>query len=189
MSDFFFDTPYWFLGLLVVVAIGLFVSGNARQESRLKFAALMTLLLAVTLILISHFVDTDKEKVVKRTRQFIQAVEKKDKTTVASLLHSRASLAWMRKDDIVEKTATIVDDFHLTNIRATSLDVDQPNRNEIQATVNVSAHVETSGWAGDPPSSWLLTWERTTSGWLLVDIKPLKLPGIDIETLIGRMPH
>ena len=189
MRDFFFDTPYWFLGLLVVVAIGLFVSGNARQESRLKVAALATLLLAVVLILVSHFVDTDKEKVVKRTRQFIEAVEKKDKTTVASLLHSRVSLAWMRKDDIVEKTATIVDDFHLSNIRATSIDVDQPNPNEIQATVNVSAHVETSAWAGDPPSSWLFTWQRTTNGWLVSDIKPIKLPGIDLATLIGRMAH
>jgi hypothetical protein len=189
MSDFFFDTPYWFLGLLGVVAIGPFISGNARQESRLKIAALATLLLAVVLVLLSHFIDTDKEKVAKRTRQFIEAVEKKDKATVASLLHSRASLAWMRKDDIVEKSATVVDDFHLTNIRATSLDVDQPNRNEIQATVNVSAHVETGGWAGDPPSSWLFTWERTTNGWLVTEIKPIKLPGIDLATLIGRMRH
>jgi hypothetical protein len=187
MNDFFFDTPYWFLGLLVVVAIGLFVSGNARQESRLKVAALVTLLLAVTLVLISHFVDTDKEKVVKRTRQLIEAVEKKDKATVASLLHSRVSLAWMRKDDIVEKAATVADEFHLSNLRATSIDVEQPNRNEILTTVNVSAHVETSGWAGDPPSSWQLTWERTTGGWLISEIKPIRLPGIDLTTLIGRM--
>jgi hypothetical protein len=189
MSDFLFDTPYWFLGLLVVAAIGLFVSGNARQKSRLKVAALVTLLLAVALILISHFVDTDKEKVVKRTRQLIEAVEKKDKATVASLLHSRVSLAWMRKDDIVEKATTVADDFHLSNVRATSIDVEQPNPNEILATVNVSAHIETGGWAGDPPSSWALTWERTHQGWLLVSIKPLKLPGIDLQTLIGRMPH
>ena len=36
MRDFLFDTPYWFLGLLGLAGIALFLSGNARQEARLR---------------------------------------------------------------------------------------------------------------------------------------------------------
>jgi hypothetical protein len=186
MTDFFYDTPYWFLGLLIVAGIGLFLSGNARQESRLKVAALVTILLAIVLVLLSHFVDTDKEKVAKRTRQFVEAVAKKDTKTIDNLLHARASMLWMTKPDIVEKASTAVDDFHLTNLHVTSLDVDQPNPTEIEATLGVATHVETSGMGGDYPSSWLLTWEKTDRGWLLNNIKAQKLPGLDLETLIGR---
>lgn len=186
MSDFLFDTPYWFLGLLVVIAVGLWLSGNARQEARTKAAAFALLLLAVTLGLISYAVDTDKETVAKRTRQFVQAVEKRDKGAISDLLHPRASMLWMTKPDIIDKAATAADDYHLQGVRVSSLDVDQPNRNEIEANLSVSAHVETSGFGGDAPSSWLLVWERTDRGWLLRDIKAKKLPGIDLETLIGR---
>ena len=35
-------------------------------------------------------------------------------------------------------------------------------------------------------SSWRLTWERTERGWLLTDIKATKLPGIELENLIGN---
>jgi hypothetical protein len=46
--------------------------------------------------------------------------------------------------------------------------------------------VDTIMGAFDPPSTWLLVWERTERGWLLRDIKSKKLPGIDLETVIGR---
>jgi hypothetical protein len=186
MSDFLFDTPYWFLGLLGVVGVGLWLSGNARQEGRTKAAALAVLLLAVALALVSYAVDTDKEKVTKRTRKLVEAVEKKDKAALGDLLHARASMVWLTKPDIIEQAASAVDRYHLQNFHIGSLDVDQPNANEIEANLSVSAHVETSGFASDAPSTWLLVWERTDRGWLLRDIKPKKLPGIDLETIVGR---
>jgi hypothetical protein len=189
MRDFVFDTPYWFLGLLAVAGVGLLVSGNSRQESRLRLAGLLVLLLGVILALVSHFVDTDKEIVAKRTREVVAAVEHKDRATLDRLLHPRASMLWMTKPDILNKVSTAVDDYHLQNVRVGSMEVDQPNPNEIQANISVSAHVETGGWAGDPPSTWLLVWERADQGWLLRDIKAVKLPGIDLSNVIGRGPR
>jgi hypothetical protein len=186
MADFFFDTPYWFLGLLGVVAVGLWLSGNARQENRMKRAALGVILLAMALAVLSYFVDTDKEKVIQRTRRLVEAVEKKDKATLDELLHPRAYMHGLTKPEILDKAATAVDDFHLQNIRIGSLDVEQPNRNEIEANISVTAHVDTIMGAFDPPSTWLLVWERTERGWLLRDIKSKKLPGIELETVIGR---
>jgi hypothetical protein len=187
MTDFLFDTPYWFLGLLAVVGVGLWLSGNARQEGRTKAAALAVFLLAVALALVSYAVDTDKEKVTKRTHKLVEAVEKKDKAALADLLHPRASMLWLKKAEIIEKAASAADDYHLQNIHIGSLNVEQPNANEIEASVSVSAHVEVSGYGADAPSTWLLVWERTDRGWLLRDIKNKQLPGgIDMETIVGR---
>jgi hypothetical protein len=186
MSDFFFDTPYWFLGLLLVVAVALWISGNARQETRLKTAALIAFVIAVCLFLLSYFVDTDKEKVQKRTRQVIEAVEKKDKTTLNALLHPNATMLWMTKSDIVDKVGSAVDEYHLSNIRINALDTDQPAKNQITAEVSVTAHVETSGFGGDPPSTWQLVWERTGQGWQLREIRAVKLPGVDLNSIIGK---
>jgi hypothetical protein len=189
MTDFLFDTPYWFLGLLAVVGVGLWLSGNARQEARTKAAALAVFLLAIALALVSYAVDTDKEKVTKRTHKLVEAVEKKDKPALADLLHPRASMLWLTTPQITEKAASAADDYHLQNIHIGSLNVEQPNANEIEASVSVSAHVEVSGLGGDAPSTWLLVWERTDRGWLLRDIKARQLPGgIDLEHIVGRKP-
>lgn len=186
MTDFLFDTPYWFLGLLIVVAVALWLSGNARQETRLKTAALAAFLLSAGLFLLSYFVDTEKEKVQKRTRQVVEAVEKKDKTTLNTLLHPNATMLWMAKADIVDKVGSAVDEYHLSNIRINALDAEQPAKNQINADVSVTAHVENSGGAFDPPSSWQLVWEKTNQGWQLREIRAVKIPGIDLNTIIGR---
>jgi hypothetical protein len=189
MRDFLFDTPYWFLGLLGLAGIALFLSGNARREARLRLAGLGVILFGVILAIAAHFVDTDKEIVTKRTREVVAAVEKKDRATLDRLLHPRASLLWMTKPDILNTFSTAVDDYHLQNVRVGSMDVEQPNPNEVEANISVFAHVETGGWAGDPPSTWLLVWERSGKGWLLRDIKAVKLPGIDLGSVIGRGPR
>src|SRR2546421_3758206 len=186
MTDFLFDTPYWFLGLLIVVAIALWLSGNARQETRLKTAALIAFLLGAGLFLLSYFVDTDKEKVQKRTHQVIEAVEKKDKAALNTLLHPNATMLWMTKSDIVDKVGSAVDEYHLSNIRIGGLDTDQPAKNQITADVSVTAHVETSGFGGDPPSTWQLVWEKTGQGWQLREIRAVKLAGADLNANLGK---
>lgn len=185
MLDYLFDTPLWLLGLLAITAVALWVSGNGRQEKRLQYAAYGLIAVAVALFLVSGFVDTDREKVAKRTRQVVEAVEKKDRAALARLLHPDVTLMWMRKQQIVDRAGTAVDEFRLSNVRTTSLDTVQPNRAEVVVDVAVAATVESAG--RDAPTTWELVWARSGNEWLLRDIKAKRLPGIDLETLIGRM--
>jgi len=186
MADLLFDTPYWLLGLLVLLGVGLFISGNSRQEARVRTAGLGVIALAVLLVLLSYFIDTDKEKVAKQTRELVTAVQKRDRATLDRLLHPRASMLWMTKPDIIDKAVWGADQYHLDNIGVSSIDTTQPNPTEIETQITVSTHVEFGGYSGEAPSSWRLTWQRTGSGWQLTDIKATKLPGVDLETLIGR---
>ena len=75
MIRFLFDTPWWFLAGLFAIAVTLLISGNNRQDRALKLAGLAALTLAILLGILSYFVDTDMEKVLKRTRLMVSSVE------------------------------------------------------------------------------------------------------------------
>jgi hypothetical protein len=189
MRDFLFDTPYWFLGALVVVAVGLWLSGNARQEKRLKYAAYAALLAAAALALMSRLVETDREIVTRQTRAIVQAVEKKDAAAAQKLLHPRATFADMNKQQIADRIATAADQFGVRSVRITSLEVaPQALGGEITAALAATADLNANPYSGaGVPSTWDLTWVKTDQGWLLRDIVPKTIPTMDVGTLIGQL--
>ena len=56
-----------------------------------------------------------------------------------------------------------------------------------RATVRCSSmcHVQLSGWAGNVPSSWELEFQLFKGGWLITDLKPLKIAGRDYDSFFG----
>jgi hypothetical protein len=185
MRDFLFDTPYWFLGLLGVVGAALWVSAKTRSDRR-KEAAILAFAAAVALGLLSYFVDTDKKKVEKRTRQLVEAVAKQDKAVAENLLHPQANLGGLKKPAIVERIGTAADQFHIKGLRITSIEV-HPAGDDLSALIAVTADAEMGGFGGGVPSTWDLVWEKSASGWLLRDIRPVSMPGgFDLKGLIGR---
>src|SRR2546429_9748526 len=58
MRNLLFDTPWWLLAGLAVVAVTLLVSGNNRQDKNLKRGGLFFLGLLILLSLTSHFLGT-----------------------------------------------------------------------------------------------------------------------------------
>ena len=193
MRDLLFDTPYWLLGGLVVLGIALWFSGNARQEKRLRLAGYLAFLVALVLALLSYCVDTDREIVTRRTRQIVEAVEKKDTATAQKLLHPRASLgqrADMNKQQIADRIATAADQFGIQSIRITSLEVTaQPLGAEMTATLAATANTTMGGFSGPIPSTWDLTWVKTNDGWLLRDIIPRQVPSMDPATLLEHLKN
>jgi hypothetical protein len=186
MQDFFFDTPYWFLGLLGVIGAALWISGNSRQIDRLKQSSFAVILIAVLLGVVSLLVDTDKEKVIKRTHQLIAAVEKQDKTTAEMLLLPQVALGDMDKRALVERIGTASTDFHITSIHISSLTV-EPSGPDLSVMLSATANVDHPLWSGPVPSSWKLVWEKSGNNWLLRDISPINVPGVDMRTITGRL--
>jgi hypothetical protein len=182
MQDFLFDTPYWFLGLLGVIGAALWMSGNSRQNDGLKRSALGVFLLAVILALLSILIDTDKEKVIRRTRQLVAAVEKQDQPSAAKLLHPQVQLFEMDKPAILNRIASAASEFHIKSIRINSIDV-QPMDRDLSAVMSATTDVDLPIWSGPIPSTWKMVWEKTDQGWLLRDISPINVPGIDPQML------
>jgi hypothetical protein len=186
MQDFLFDTPYWLLGLLVVGTAVIWISGNSRQNDAIKRLALIPFLLAIALGLLSFLIDTDKEKVIKRTRQIVTAVEKQDKAAADQLLHPQADLAGFDKTAILARIGTAASQYHIGSIRITSIDV-QPSGPDLSVVFSATANLEMGSFSGPVPSTWTFTWEKTGQGWLLRDIRPINLHGIDLQSVIGNM--
>src|SRR5271155_213070 len=92
MTDLLFDQPWWLPTSIIILGIALFISGNRRQLIRLRNAGAALVIAAVVLMLISFFVETDKEKCLRQTHELVDSVVAADWKKFSSLLDSRVSL-------------------------------------------------------------------------------------------------
>lgn len=186
MTDLLFDTPYWLLAALLVLGAGLWVAGNNRRNRNLQTAGFAAIGLLLALVLLSYFIDTDRETVIKRTRGIVESVEKKDRAAADKLLHPRVRLGDMNRESILARIPTAVDQFNIKGINITSLEVKPAGENMI-ASLGATANLESNIYSGGVPSTWELVWEKTDSGWLLREIKPLSVPTMDAQSLLSRL--
>ncbi len=178
MQDFLFDTPYWFLGGAAAVGIGLFVFGNKRTDSTLRNLGLAVVGVGVLIFLLSWFVDTDKEKCVKRTRALINAVEKRDWATFDSLVSPNctvrvpvAGAIYNSRDALHRATESAADQFGLKSNRVMGIDV-----SETTAFISIGVSVLSDGSVGYPlNTSWVMEWQESKSGWQLTDLNAVKI--------------
>jgi len=182
LQNLLFDIPIWLLGMLAIVGIALIVSGNRQQHKGFTRAGMAVLALGVLLMVLSYFIDTDQEKVIKRTRQLVHAVEVRDTATMTALLHPDVTLYAWKKADIIERSRALADRANLTEARVNSTDAIQPDRDLISVSLSVAAHFK-DAFYDNIPTAWDLSWVRTPSGWLLRDIrvKPAGPGGIDAQ--------
>jgi len=94
MSDLLFDVPWWLPTVLAITGISLWVSGNRRQNRRLRDGGAVLVLLAVAWSAMSFLVDTAKETCQKQTRQFVQAVVDRKWNTFEELLDPEVRFAF-----------------------------------------------------------------------------------------------
>ena len=190
MTQYLFDTPYWLLALVAVIGVGLLISANSRQEKRLAYAGGLVLFVALLLFLLSYFVETDKEKVRKGTKELAAAVENKDTAALDRLLHPGATLAGspLTRAEILEMIPRQVDRYQIHNIRLSPEEPRQRGSGVIEITATVTADARGSGAAGRSPTDWQFTWVRTPDGWRLREIRPLKftIGNVDLQSLISR---
>ena len=57
----------------------------------------------------------------------------------------------------------------------------------VRAGLPATADMTVGPYSGGVPSTWDLTWVKSNDQWLLRDITPKTVPGIDTNTLIGRL--
>jgi hypothetical protein len=182
-SQLLFETPWWLLTLVAIVAIALLVSGNNRQQKQLKLAGFIVLVLGIALAAVSIFVDTPREKAVKGTRAFVHAVVARDQNAMRSILHPNASLLGWNKEDIVYGAKQYAEDYGLKDALITHCDGVQT---DTLVTVDLSVISQHTG--GKMPydtfnTSWQITWLDTGTGWMMKDLRPIQIGNIDAQGL------
>jgi hypothetical protein len=174
VRDLLFDTPWWLLMLIGVVAIALLVSGNARQNKPILRSGIFVLLFGIILAAVSYLVDTPREKVIKGTRALVNAAVRRDKATLNAELHPNAALAGWKRQQIIDGAVDYADRFGLQSATITGMVV-QEHPTMIVVSMRVLARFQGKNMPFDTvPTDWQLNWWEMPDGkWLLKDVTPM----------------
>jgi hypothetical protein len=194
MSDLLFDTPLWILAGLAIVGISLFVAGNNRTDATLRNVGLGVILLGVLLFAVSWFIDTDKEKATKFSRQVVKAVEARDWPVLEQRIAGRfkvtilgsSGVVYGTKKEMIDAVKTAVDRFDLKSAKVTKTEASDTGD---YIKVLVSVYSEQGYTAGFPlTSGWEFDWQEGSDGWQLTEIIALSVGNRTGDQIRGDFP-
>lgn len=177
MTDLLFDTPYWILGALAIVGIALFVTGNNRTDATLRNLGGAVLGLGAMLFLVSWFIDTDQEKCLKRSKELVQSVEKRDWEAFSKLVSPRAKLSIMgapgistyrNREEMLAGAKAGVERYELKSANVYSSEV-RSNVDYISVDVRIYSE-QSQGIIGSLDTAWQFDWQETDDGWVCVEV-------------------
>ncbi len=174
--NFIYETPWWLPAGLAMLGLILFVTGNNRLEKKLKWAGIALMGLAVGLAALSFFLDSDREKVMKRTRGLVESVNARDWNRMTTYLHPKVEVSiYSGRDGVVAAAKSAAEYGDLRDVRTTSVDATVLDEDTIRATLRVTATMRD----GTSFTDWTLEWEKTDEGWVAKNITPQGGPGIN----------
>lgn len=178
-----YETPWWLPTGIAALGFMLFTTGNKRQEAKVRNGGLGLIGLAVLLAVLSYFLDSPREVVIKRTHALVTAVSNRDWPAMEALLHLEVSvMIWKGPKEVVEKTKWAAERFELQSIQIASVNAEKPDPS-IKVALQVAAGFkDVSGTI----TNWALEWEQTDRGWLLVHIDAQGGPMIP-ESQLNKM--
>lgn len=193
MTEMLFNAPWWAPLVLAAIGIVLFVTGNTRQETRVRAVGLAVVLLAILYAGMSYFVATPVEKASAGTRAFVKAVVDGDGPTLQRVLDPMASLTvlnsatpYSNADAITAAALQANDQFGITAANILSL---SPKRAGTVITVTVDILSEQEGSFGRPIStSWQFEWTSTSEGWLITRITCLRIGNAEGDSALRQFP-
>jgi hypothetical protein len=167
--NYIYETPWWLPSGIAGLGLILFVTGKNRLEKNLKLAGIIVILFGVGLALLSFFLDSDREKVIKRTRGLVESVNAKDWNKMGVYLHPNVNVVvWSGRDAVVTAAKTAAENSDLKEVHTTSLDAVVLPDDTIRANLRVTATIRD----GTSFSDWTLEWEKTDQGWVARNITP-----------------
>lgn len=178
--DWLYELGWWAPGALGLAGLSLALRWGRKTQQR---AGLGLLALAIVLGLTSFLVDSDREQVVRRTRQLAAAIEKRDWETLKPLVHAHVSMLWVNgREQFIETARRGTEASELKTLRVSSLDTQPPRGGYCEVTAQFAGQFERFG-AGY--ARFKLEWEKTPEGWQVSKVVFLDSPFID-ESRFGR---
>jgi hypothetical protein len=193
MSDLLFDVPWWLPTLVGIVGISVWVSGNRRQDQKVRTWGLGVFAVAIGWAVLSYLVDTDKEKCQKLTRQFVQSVVAQDWNTFDNLLDPNVSFrfagsAWSIVGKDTLDNALRAD---MTRVGVMSARVTGIHAHESEGTITVHIAVwSTQKATMDQPidSEWEFDWQKSGGNFLLHEIRAVRVRNLTMEDIRQALP-
>ncbi len=185
MTEILFESPFW---LVIVLAPVLFVLWGLWYRTRTPRAAralLVALVIAPTLFVCQWLVVTNREKLQLATTRLSSAVGRHDIDAIIELVEPNAQFdGRFSRQDFRDHLVMLLEKYSVDNPTIGGFVIEVAGD---RATVRCSSmcHVELSGWAGNVPSSWELKFQLFEDGWLITDLRPLKIADQDYGSFFG----
>jgi len=175
MEDYLFDTPIWLLIVLGGAGLLFLWAGFFRSERKDKLlggVGIALLLIGGTLFVLSRVVETDKEQVVRRSRELVAALEAKDWPTLtehltptAEVIHDGQAICTGR-EDILEKAKYYMNLAGSPTLKVSKVEPHPTTGNTY--TTEVSVYVQTE--KGPQLVVTDVTWKRDGKIWSAQEI-------------------
>lgn len=185
MFDTLFDPPWWLPAGLLAVAAYLFWSGNRRQDSTLRSAGLVGLLLGLLVIGTAYFVDTPTESAVKKTKAFVRAVDGRDWPTFDALLDAKTNVLIYRGK--AQISAGIQKSVDLIGLKKVNLLGTEARRAQSLITVDINCLSEQDIQPYPTPTNWRFSWQFDGNAWYLARVEYLPRENLPNDAITNRL--
>ena len=182
MTEILFESPFWLGIVLAPVLFVLWGLWFRTRTPRAVRALLVGLVIAPLLLVCQWLVVTDREKLQLTATRLSNAVGRHDIDAIIELIEPDAQFdGRFSRQDFRDHLVMLLEKYSVENPTIGGFVIEIAGD---RATVRCSSmcHVELSGWAGNVPSSWELKFQLFEDGWLITDLRPLKIAGRDYRS-------
>jgi len=181
LTQYLLHTPWWVAGGIVLVGLALLYSANRRQDKTLLRIGAGLLVLGLILGMLGWLFPTDRQKMEKRTKEMVAAVDKHDWNALRSLLDDQTAIdaashtVTAGRDQIMREMETAYDKYGVKSAWVLSM---QSKQTDTLITVWLDV-VSTQEITQDRPevSHWQLDYEQFGKGWTLQKITLTSIGG------------
>jgi hypothetical protein len=170
IHGFFAEIPWYIPASLLLVAVVMLWTGNARVDRKLKRIGLAAFLAGVLLMLVSWMLVSNREVVMSQTRQLVRAVETRDWTKMQTLMHPKAlAYSVTGRESLTHAVRGGVEWIDLKSITITSVST-RPETEVLTVVLGVYSNAKPEF---SLPTNWELDWAYIDGRWQLAEIRGL----------------
>lgn len=180
--DSLYELTWWVPAAMAIGGIVLFWMGNNQLSRPMKWSGLGVFLLAIGLAVFSIFMESEREKVVRRSGELVKAIEKRDRAALLARLHPNVKVLGLQgREKLADAAIGAADVFKLQSTRVVSI-VAEEDQGLYSVRMQVSAQF-------DHPSlsNWRLDWVPSSGEWVLGRAESEGGLGFDSTTIEGIM--
>lgn len=181
MTQYLLHTPWWVAGGIVLVGLAVLYSANRRQDKTLLRIGAGLLALGLILGILGWLFPSDRQKMEKRTKAMVAAVDKHDWNALRSLLDDQTAIdaashtVTAGRDQILREMEIAYDKFGVKSAWVLGM---QSKQTDTLITISLDV-LSTQEVTQDRPevSHWQLDYEQFGNGWVLQKITLLSVGG------------
>ena len=184
-SDLLFYAAWWMLAVVAAGGIFALIAGFRRLDKKLQRLGIALVLIAGIVATLRLVFPTDREKMEKRSRQLVQAVDHQDWNALRTLLDPdtvvgfKSHVIGADRDGIVAAVKENVDRYNVKSVTVIGIESEQT---ETLITVPLVVYSIQDATQGRPmTSTWQLDYQQSGDQWILEKITLLRIGNNDSD--------